>query len=35
MFTPDFAYVMGGKGSEMYKQFEKVAPSVLYLVFFT
>jgi hypothetical protein len=25
VFTPDFAYVMGGKGSEMYKQFEKVA----------
>jgi phosphatidylinositol-4,5-bisphosphate 3-kinase len=24
VFTPDFAYVMGGKGSEMYKQFEKV-----------
>ena len=27
VFTPDFAYVMGGKGSEMYKQFEKVALS--------
>jgi phosphatidylinositol-4,5-bisphosphate 3-kinase len=24
VFTPDFAYVMGGKGSEMYKHFEKV-----------
>lgn len=24
VFTPDFAYVMGGKGSDMYKHFEKV-----------
>lgn len=27
VFTPDFAYVMGGKGSDMYKRFEKVTQS--------
>jgi phosphatidylinositol-4,5-bisphosphate 3-kinase len=32
VFTPDFAYVMGGKGSDMYKLFEKVRGAQFHLV---